>query len=109
MFLRFIPVILAFFLLGAHFLRSGHILLLGICVLTPCLLLIKKRWILLLVRWLTYSGAFIWLHTIFVLVRQRMIIGDPWGRMLLILLGVTLFTIYAGYLLGSDGIKQRYR
>ena len=109
MFLRFIPVILAFFLLGAHFLRSGHILLLGICVLTPCLLLIKKRWILLLVRWLTYAGALIWLHTIFVLVRQRMIIGDPWGRMLLILLGVTLFTIYAGHLLESDDIKQRYR
>ena len=109
MFLRLIPAILAFLLLGAHFLRSGNIFLLGLCVLTPCLLLIKKRWILLLVRWLAYAGALVWIHTIFVLVRQRIITGDPWGRMLLILLGVMLFTIYAGYLLGSDGIRQRYR
>lgn len=84
-------------------------LVVGVCILAPCLLLIKKHWILLLVQWLAYAGAIVWIHTIFVLVRQRIITGDPWGRMLLILLGVMLFTIYAGYLLGSDGIRQRYR
>ena len=79
-----------------------------VSVLTPCLLLIKKHWSLLLLRWLTYLGALVWVHTTFLLVRQRIAIGDPWGRMLLILSVVTAFTLYAGYLLNSDLIKRRY-
>jgi hypothetical protein len=109
MFLRIVLLIFAFLLLGAHFLRSGNIFLIVVSVLTPCLLLVKKRWSLLLLRWLTYFGALVWIHTTFVLVRQRIAIGAPWGRMLLILAGVTVFTFCAGYLLNSDVVKRRYQ
>ena len=109
MFLRIISVILVFLLLGAQFLRSGNTFLMGVSVLTPCLLLVKKRWILLLGKWLAYSGALVWTHTTFLLVRQRIMSGAPWGRMLLILLGVTALTFYAGCLLNSDVVKQRYQ
>ena len=109
MLVRIIPVIFAFLLLGAHFLRSGNTLLMGASVLTPCLLLVKKRWVLLLIQWLAYVCALVWVHTTFVLVRQRIMVGAPWGRMLLILSGVTVFTLCAGYLLNSDVVKQRYK
>lgn len=108
MIIRIIPLIIAFLLLGAHFLRSGHIILAGLSIFVPLMLLIKKRWILLVVKWLAYSGAIVWIQTIFFLVQQRRIAGVPWVRMLLILSGVTVLTLYAGYLLNSDIVKQRY-
>jgi hypothetical protein len=106
--LRLIPLIIAFLLLGGHFLRSGHMIFTGASILAPVLLLIKKRWILLFVQWLTYSGAIVWIYTTFSLVQQRRTAGAPWVRMLLILSGVTVFTLFAGYLLSSENIKQRY-
>jgi hypothetical protein len=109
MIIRIIPLIIAFLLLGAHFLRSGHILLAGMSTLAPLLFLIKKRWILLFVKWLAYSGAIVWIYTIFSLVQQRTMAGAPWIRMLLILSGVTVLTVYAGYLLSSDFLKRRYK
>ena len=109
MFLRIIPLILAFLLLGAHFLRSGNTILIVASVLAPCLLLVKKRWTLLLIQGLAYCGVLVWIHSTVVLVRQRIAIGAPWGRMLLILSGVALFTLWAGYLLNSDVVKRRYQ
>ena len=109
MFLRTIPIIFAYLLLGAHFLRSGNTIFIVVSVLAPCLLLVKKRWTLLLIQWLAYCGTLVWIHTTLVLVRQRIAIGATWGRMLLILSGVVLFTLWAGYLLNSDVVKRRYR
>jgi len=108
MIIRLIPLIIAFLLLGAHFLRGGHMILAGVSILAPLLLLIKKRWMLLLVQWLAYSGALVWIQTTFSLIQQRRMTGVPWVRMLLILSGVTVLTLYAGYLLSSDIVKRRY-
>lgn len=109
MIIRLIPLIIAFLLLGAHFLRSGHMILGGVSILVPLLLLIKKRWMLLFVQWVAYSGAIVWIQTTFSLVQQRRMAGVPWVRMLLILSGVTVLTLYAGYLLSSDIVKRRYQ
>jgi hypothetical protein len=109
MILRLLPFILAFLLLAAHFLRSAHIPLVVLCLLAPLLLLIKKRSILILLQSLAYLGVFVWIRTIYVLVRQRIGMAEPWGRMVLILLGVAVFTFLAGYLLNSDPLRQRYQ
>ena len=109
MFIRLIPLIIAFLLLGAHFLRSGYLILTGVSIIAPLLLLIKRRWILLLVQWLAYSGAIVWIQTTFSLVQQRIMTGVPWVRMLFILSGVTVLTLYAGYLLNADIVKRRYQ
>ena len=109
MILRLIPLIIAFLLLSAHFLRSGHLILAGVSILAPLLLLIKKRWMLLFIKWLDYSAAIVWIQTTFSLVQQRRIAGSPWIRMLLILSGVTVLTFCAGYLLNSDTVKRRYQ
>ncbi len=108
MFTRIIPVIIAFLILGAHFLRGGYLILTVASILVPGLLLVRKRWILTLVQWLAYFGAAIWLYSASVLVQQRIMIGAPWVRMLIILFGVAVFTLFAGYLLTSDNIKKHY-
>jgi hypothetical protein len=108
MIIRLIPLIIAFFLLGGHFLRSDHMIFASMSILAPLLLFIKKRWILLFVQCLTWSGAMVWIYTTFSLVQQRRVAGVPWVRMLLILSGVTVLTLCAGYLLSSDTVKRRY-
>ncbi len=108
MIVRVILLVLAFLLLGAHFLRSGNMALVIGSVLVPLLLFIKKRWILSLVRWLAYFGALSWAYTTFVLVHHRIQMGGPWLRMLLILSAVTLITFLAGYLLKSEVVRKHY-
>ncbi|NOZ03255.1 MAG: hypothetical protein GXO92_01410 [FCB group bacterium] len=105
---RVILLVLAFLLLGAHFLRGGNMVLVVGSVLVPLLLFIKKRWILVLVQWLAYFGALSWAYTTFVLVHRRIQMGGPWLRMLLILSAVTVITFLAGYLLKSDVVRKRY-
>ena len=108
MIIRLIPIIAAFLLLGAHFLRYNNILLTGLCAFFPLLLLIKKRWALLTVQWSACGGALVWANTATVLTKSRIASGAPLGRMLLILSGVMIFTLFAAYLLGSDTVKSRY-
>ena len=109
MILRLFPFILASLLLAAHFLRSAHTLLVVLCLLTPLLLLIKRRSILMLLQCLAYLGVFVWIRTMYILFRQRIGMAEPWGRMVLILLGAAVFTFLAGYLLNSDLLKGRYQ
>jgi hypothetical protein len=109
MLIRILPAIFACILLAAHFLRAGHKGLVLLCVFTPFLLLIEKRWALTWVRVLISLGALVWLQTTAALVYQRWGVGAPWVRMLLILAGVAFFTAFAAYLLGSDKVRQRYR
>ena len=108
MILRLLPVIVAFLLLAAHFLRSGQHWLVLLCGLTPLLLLPKRRAGWLLVQAAAYVGAAVWLHTTVILVQQRLFWGLPWGRTAAILGIVTLFTAWAGYLLNSPVVKQKY-
>ncbi|MDP2643922.1 MAG: hypothetical protein Q8P24_03195 [Desulfobacterales bacterium] len=109
MWVRIIPFIFSFLLLAAHFLRYGHDVWVGISLLTPLLLLIRKRWIIVLARWLSYGAAALWLHTIYILVFRRIQAGAPWLRMTLILAGVAVLAACAGHLLNSDAVKRDYR
>jgi hypothetical protein len=106
MILRLIPMVIAFLLLGAHFLRGDHRVLVGVCLLAPFILLIKKRWARLLAQWLLYLGALVWLSTALGLMHSRLATGQPWIRMLAILTLVAAFTLWAGLLLNSARIKQ---
>lgn len=108
MILRVTLVIIAAWLVAAHFLRSGNLLLVAFWALMPLLFLVKRRWSLLALQLLVYVGAVIWLSTMIQLVIQRMMLGQSWGGVVVILGSVTLVTIVAGLLLNSPVIKARY-
>ncbi len=106
--LRLIPFILASLVLGAHFLRDGLVVLVAVCALLPFLLLVRRRWVLPLLQVYILVGALVWAQTTYALVRSRGAEGEPWTRMFLILGGVTVFTLWAGYLLRSQRVRERY-
>jgi hypothetical protein len=108
MVVHIVSVVIAFLLLAAHFLRDGNTVLVAVCVLAPFLLLFKKRWCLILVRVLLFAGALVWLQTTIVLLWQRWEMDAPWMRMLLILAGVTVFTLLSAYGLGAENVRKRH-
>jgi len=63
MILRIVPLVIASLLLAAHFLRGGSLGLMVVTVLAPLLLLIRKRWSLIVVQLSAYAAAAVWLYT----------------------------------------------
>lgn len=108
MIVRTTLIVLAALLLAAHFLRAGTFALVVICLMAPLLLLIRRRWSLMVLQLLAYAGAAIWLNTLLRLVTERIMFGRSWGGVAVILGTVTLVTILAGILLNSPGIKAGY-
>lgn len=106
--LRYIPIILAAILLAAHFLRSFSILPMMLCLLAPFLLLIHKRWSLLSLQWATIPAALIWLVTLYGIIQQRIFEQRSWTASAIILGVVTAFTLFAGWLLTSSQVKEKY-
>ena len=108
MLLRIIPFMLAALLLAAHFFRYGNLIAALLCVLAPLLFLIKQRWSLIALQVFSYAGALIWLLTTVDILRQRLMVGLPWSRLVVILGVVILFTVWAGLLLNSRPVKEKY-
>lgn len=106
--LRTIPIVLAAVLVAAHFLRSYSILPMLLSLLAPFFLLIKKRWSLVTLQLLTIPTAFIWLLTLSDIIQQRIFEGRSWTASSIILGVVTLFTLWAAWLLNSPEIKEQY-
>lgn len=106
--LRTLPIILAAVLVAAHFLRSYSILPMLLSLLAPFFLLIKKRWSLVTLQLLTIPTAFIWLLTLSDIIQQRIFEGRSWTASAIILGVVTLFTLWAAWLLNSPEIKEQY-
>jgi hypothetical protein len=106
--LRLIPFVIASFLLGAHFLRDGNIGLVFLSILVPLYLLIRKRWILIALQLWSYAAAAVWVNTIIEVVQQRLIAGRSWGTAVIILGSVAIFTAFAGGLLNSRVVKEKF-
>jgi hypothetical protein len=106
--IRIILFAIAALLLGAHFLRSGNVLLVALCLAMPLLLLHRKRWILILVQFTAYCATASWLWVAFRLVEFRQQIGQPWTAAATILGAVALLTLLAGLLMNSRCMRERY-
>ena len=106
--IRYLPIILAAILLAAHFLRSYSLVPMALCLLSPFLLLIKKRWSLVTLQLLTVPAALIWLLTLYGIIQERIFEQRSWTASAIILGAVVLFTLWAAWLLNSPRVKERY-
>lgn len=106
--LRYLPIILAAVLMAAHFLRSFSLVPMAICLLAPFLLLIKKRWSLLTLQFLTIPAAIIWMITLYGIIQERSFEHRSWTASAVILGVVAFFTLLAGWLLNSPEVKEHY-
>ncbi|MGA1842068.1 MAG: hypothetical protein ACMUIU_15725 [bacterium] len=108
MLLRIILLLFAYFLLAAHFLRSGNIILMVLCFILPFLLLIKKQWALITLQISLYVGAWIWVRTAIIIIHDRITLGASWIKAAIIIGLVAFLTLLAGLLLNSTVIRDRF-
>lgn len=95
---RFLAVMLSSLLLGAHFLRGGHMIVVALCLALPLLLFVKQRWAAVALRAVLFLGALEWIRTAALLTRDRLVMGESWIRMAVILAVVSLTTLTAALL-----------
>ena len=106
--LKLTPVVLSFLLLGAHFYRSGQVVLSAICVSLLFLLFFRKSWIPRLFQLLLILGALEWLRSLYYFAAMRIAWDQPWTRLAFILGAVALFTALSGLVFNSKDLRARY-
>ncbi len=106
--LKLLPVILSLLLIGAHFFRSGNIIIVLFAVITMLLLLIRKPWVVRLCQIILVTGGIEWIRTMVVFVKMRQSVGAPWERLALILGGVAVFTICSAFVFRFRSLRERY-
>lgn len=102
-----LPFVLAMIILAAHFMRVGILPVVAICLLIPALLLIKERWIIGLLRSVAWFATAFWGFIGVSSVLERIAKGDDWILAAFIMLAVTVFTWYSGFLLSN--VRREYR
>ena len=97
---------LAYFMLGAHFLRFGQTPFAVVYGLAPLLLFVPHLAMTRLLQTiLAISALLIWAPSTVDFISMRMSAGAPWIRLSLIMLSVMVFTLYAAW--SANGIIAR--
>jgi hypothetical protein len=106
--LLYVPVVLSLAVLGAHFMRYGDtIFVAGTLVLTG-LLFVRQPWVARLMQVVLVLGALEWFHTLYGLVQMRVALGEPYGRMLIILGSVAVVTACSALVFQSKVLTSIY-
>jgi hypothetical protein len=95
--LRLLPVLLSAVLIAAHFLRSGDLLLVLLCLLWPGLLAVPRRWPVIAVQAFLCLAALEWVRTLLETVAMRRAAEEPWLRLVVVLGAVTLVTLASAW------------
>lgn len=95
---------LGLWVLAAHFLRGGHLLVALGLTLLPAALFMRAPLSRRVVQAALAAGVLVWLTTALRIGAERRADGRPWARMAVILLGVASFNaLGAGLLEGRAG------
>jgi hypothetical protein len=104
--LSFLPAVLSFLLLGAHFFRGGHLFMTALALAPQGLFFVRRRWAGRTLQILLVVGAAEWCRTLWILSAQRRALGEPWLRMAAILGSVALFAALAALALESRAARR---
>jgi hypothetical protein len=107
-FLRLLPVLVSFLVLGAHFLRAEYSPLAAVCLAIPFLLLLRRPWVPTLLQLVLVLGAMEWLRTLLGYVLARQSAGEPWIRLVVILGAVAVFTGCSALVFRLPALRKRY-
>ena len=107
--LLYIPVVLSFLVLGAHFLRDGNSIGVFVALAFIVLLFLRRPWVARLVQAALVLGVLEWLRTMYELAQIRAFHGQPYGRMLVILGIVAAVTLCAALVFQAPAMKDAYR
>lgn len=100
------PAALSMLVLGAHFLRSGHLALVVVTLALLVLLFVRRRWAARTVQVALLLGALEWVRTTLVLVGERSSTGRPYGRMVVILCAVAAVCALSAWLFRGARVRR---
>lgn len=107
--LLYIPIVLSFVVLGAHFMRYGNSLeVIGVMVFMG-LLFVRQAWVARLMQVALVLAAIMWVHTLYDLAQLRIGFGQPATRLVIILGCVAAVTLLSALLFQSKDLKKIYR
>ena len=107
--LLYIPIVLSLVVMGAHFMRYGHDILVGAAVLMLALLFVRQPWVARLAQVVLALGALEWVFTLYGLVQMRVALDQPYTRMAVILGTVAAVTLGSALLFQTKELKKIYR
>ena len=103
---RTIIVFLAYWIMAAHFLREGNIIVVSMLFVLPFTLFFNKAVVFRILQAGLIIGVFVvWLPTIYHIAEYRFATEQPWIRMVVIMSSVVLFNLFGAWNLNSL-IKQ---
>jgi hypothetical protein len=107
-FLLFLPVVFSVLLISAHFLRSGDLIFVAVCLMIPFILFIKKIWTPKVMQIFLILASVEWLWTAYTSMLERMQYGVSWKRMVIILVTVALVTFLSSLVFRSKTLMNHY-
>lgn len=103
-----IPVILSSLIISAHFYRNAFVIVSIICLLSPLLLLFRKRWIPKLMTFLLILFTLEWVRTMLSYIDEYKLQERSYSKLVVILLLVILFTLLSSIVFKTKSMKKRY-
>ncbi|MGF1716614.1 hypothetical protein [Photobacterium chitinilyticum] len=103
-----LPVVLSFWLLAAHFLRSGNLLWFGLLLVLPLLLVVKRSYIARSIQFGLLVATITWVQITYQMLMSRMMMGDDWQRMAIIMGAVICFTLLSACTFLHSELERRY-
>ncbi|MCP3699506.1 MAG: hypothetical protein GY920_13280 [Aliivibrio sp.] len=103
---RIMIVFLAYWIMAAHFLREGNMIVVSALVALPFTLFLNKEFVFRMLQAGLVIGVFVvWLPTIYHIAEYRLATEQPWVRMAIIMSSVILFNLFCAWNLNAL-IKQ---
>jgi hypothetical protein len=100
------PVVISLLMLGAHFLRAGNAVLVGLVAVALALLGVRRRWAAWLVQVALMLGTVEWVRTLVTLAAQRSAAGQTFTRLVAILACVTLVTALSALVFRTARLRR---
>lgn len=107
--LQFIPVALSLLVLGAHYLRSGPLFMVGLILLLFALFAVRRPFAARTLQAALLLGTLVWIRTAVSLASARMDAGEPWARMAVILGVVAAVNLASLFIFKTARMKAWYR
>lgn len=107
-FCSLIPVMISLLLIGAHFLRSGNVLVLIGSLFLIMALGVREPLVARTVQLALLLATAEWFHVAYGLVAARLASGQPWNKLVLIMGGVIVLSLASVALFLTKTLRERY-
>ncbi|PTN36550.1 4Fe-4S binding protein [Desulfonatronum sp. SC1] len=102
------PPTLSCLLLAAHYLRSGDLGMVAVCLALPGLFFLRRAWVRPVLQAAFAAGMAVWVLAMMDLIQFRQVVGLPWLRLALILGSVAVVTGAGALFLETRVLRERF-